>query len=72
MQSVPLDAAGWAWSSTNARADDHLGRRCLTFNDTFLVAPLRDLHLTDGAIELDLCVTPERGFHGVVWSSPSP
>jgi len=67
LQSVPLDAASWGWSAADAVPTEHLGRRCLAFADTGLIAPLGDVEFTDGAVELDLAVTRERAFHGVVW-----
>ena len=65
--SVPLDAAGWSWAAEDATATKYLGRRCLAFADTGLIAPLAGVEFTDGAIEIDLAVTSERAFHGVVW-----
>lgn len=67
MASIPLDSPRWGWAPGAAVATEHLGRACLAFEDAFLIAPLADLELTDGAVELDLCVTGERAFHGVVW-----
>jgi hypothetical protein len=65
--SVPLDSVAWGWSAADAVATEHLGRRCLAFADIGLVAPLAEAKFTDGALELDLAVTRERAFHGVVW-----
>jgi hypothetical protein len=67
MPSIPLDSPRWGWAPGDAVATEHRGRACLAFGDAFLIAPLADLELTHGAIELDLCVTAERAFHGVVW-----
>ena len=67
MASIPLDSPQWGWPPGAAAAAEHLGRSCLAFEDEFFIAPLAGLELTDGAVELDLCVTRERAFHGVVW-----
>jgi len=65
--NVPLDAAGWSWSPEEATATEYLGRRCLAFAHTGLIAPLAGVEFTDGSVEIDLAVTRERAFHGVVW-----
>lgn len=67
MESVPIDSPEWGWPPGAAVATEHRGRACLAFEDQFLIAPLSVLELADGAVELDLCVTSERAFHGVVW-----
>jgi hypothetical protein len=67
MRSIPLDAPQWGWAPGATVATEYRGRACLAFEDEFFIAPLADLELTDGAVELDLCVTSERAFHGVVW-----
>ena len=64
---VPLDSPGWSWDAVGPALVDFLGRRCLAFPDTLLIAPLADVELTDGAVELDVAVTRERSFHGLVW-----
>lgn len=67
MESVPLELARWRLGAEEASETEHLGRRCLAFAEGFLIAPLPGVELTDGAVELDLCLTRNRAFHGVVW-----
>ncbi|TAK01440.1 MAG: hypothetical protein EPO36_05265 [Chloroflexota bacterium] len=64
---VPLDAAGWSWGREGPTLTELLGRRCLAFPDTLMIATLADVKISDGAVELDLAVTRERSFHGLVW-----
>jgi len=37
---VPLDTASWGWPAAQVVSTEHLGRRCLAFADTLLIAPL--------------------------------
>ncbi len=68
MNAVPLDSSRWTWPC-EPRVVEHLGRECVTFDDPeggFLLM-LDDVELRDGVIELELAVSAERAFHGVVW-----
>jgi len=45
----------------------HLGRPCLRFGDVNLTPTLPGVVLSDGVVEVDLAVTAERAFHGLIW-----
>jgi hypothetical protein len=65
LSAIPFDSGLWAWGATEPEPAQHLGRACI-----HVEAPLPifvDVELLDGAIELELAVTRERSFHGVVW-----
>ena len=67
MIDVPLDAPEWGWAPGEATMTEHLGRRCLAFGEVNVTRTVAGVEFTDGAVELDLAVTRERGFPGVVW-----
>jgi len=67
LDSVPLDSTQWSWGPGDAVPTEYVGRQCLAFADTGTIAPLADVEFTDGAVEIDLAVSRERSFHGVVW-----
>jgi hypothetical protein len=62
---VAFDAELWNWDGAEPTPAEYRGRPCIRLESS--TATLADIELVDGAIELDLAVTPERGFHGVVW-----
>jgi hypothetical protein len=64
LRAVPFESDLWCWE-TEPAPTEYRGRPCIRFQSS--TATLAEVELVDGAIELDLAVTPERGFHGVVW-----
>jgi hypothetical protein len=50
------------WEKKNAREAEFLGRKCLMG-----IATLKDLAFENGVIELDLAVTGERSYPGVIF-----
>ncbi len=68
MEVVPFDSERWTWPTAHT-VTRHLGRECVVAadpNERFLLI-LDDVVLTEGVIELELAVTAQRAFHGVVW-----
>ena len=65
LQAVPFETELWDWEPAERRLTEHLGRECLYLESS--TATVADVELVDGAIEVDLAVGPDRGFHGVVW-----
>ncbi len=65
LHDVPLDDEHWHWGDARPRRTEHLGRACLALETP--IATVSGLTLEDGVIELDLAVSAQRGFHGVVW-----
>jgi hypothetical protein len=57
---VPFDSGRWTAEPAPAH---HLGRDCFLVEN----ATVADLEPTEGTIELELAVGPERAFPGVVW-----
>jgi hypothetical protein len=62
---IQLDSDRWDWRTARPVPAAHLGREC--FRVECPLATVNDLEPTDGTIELELAVGPERGFPGVVW-----
>ena len=62
---MPLDSGAWSWGDVEYRSTTHLGRDCVVANGSAVV--VADVSLTEGAIEVELCVARERAFHGLVW-----
>jgi hypothetical protein len=68
LRTVPLDSAAWGWRIGDVRDAEFAGHRCIEFGESVdVIAPLAGVELTDGVIELDLAVSGERAFHGLVW-----
>jgi hypothetical protein len=65
VREVPLDDAHWDWGDAAPVHTEHLGRPCIALETP--IATVAGVALEDGVIELDLAVTVQRGFHGVVW-----
>lgn len=65
MDAAPFESERWTWDAGHPVFTEHLGRRCVRLESTS--ATLSDVELVDGAIEVELAVGPERGFHGVTW-----
>jgi hypothetical protein len=56
------------WAPGDVSDSEFHGRPCVTFGDSVdVLAPSAGVELTDGVIEIDMAVTGERAFHGVVW-----
>src|SRR4051794_1274195 len=62
---IPFDSDRWRWSDAPPAPAEHLGRPCVLLGTT--TGTLVDVDLVDGAVELDLAVGTQRGFHGVTW-----
>lgn len=68
LHDVALDDPAWGWRPGDVLTVEHLGRPAIAFGDSVdLIAAPAGVELTDGVIEIDLAVTGERAFHGVVW-----
>ena len=68
LHDVPLESPAWAWRPGEVSTVEHLGRRCIAFGESVdQIAALAGVDLTDGVIEMDMALTGERAFHGVVW-----
>jgi hypothetical protein len=65
VHEFPLDSERWRWSEARPTPAEHLGRPCVRLGTT--TGTPAGVELTDGVVELDLAVGPERGFHGVTW-----
>lgn len=63
--AAPFGLERWTWDEAQPRATEHLGRRCVSVENS--LGLLDGVELADGAIEVELAVGDERGFHGVVW-----
>ncbi len=64
---VPLDPAAWGVDAIEYERTGFLGRSCLAFGDTVAVPVLPGIELEDGVVEVDLAVSRERSFQGVIW-----
>ena len=62
-----LDPATWGLAGFEPSRTQHLGRPCLRFGDVNLTPTLPGVVLSDGVVEVDLAVTAERAFHGLIW-----
>jgi hypothetical protein len=68
MREVALDDPAWGWRDGDVRTVDFAGRSCITFNEQAELLGLpAGVELTDGVIEVDVAVSGERAFHGLVW-----
>jgi hypothetical protein len=67
MRPVELELASFALAGGEASIVEHLGRRSIRFQEGSWNALLNGVELEDGVIEVDLAVSAERSFHGVVW-----
>jgi len=68
MRDIPLDDAGWGWQPGDIQPATFEGRACVTFGDAAnLLALPAGVAMTDGVLELDIAVSGERAFHGLVW-----
>jgi hypothetical protein len=62
---VAFDAESWNWDGAEPEPAEYNGRPCIRLESA--TATLAHIELVDGAIELELAASPERGFHGVAW-----
>ena len=68
LRDVPLDDPAWGWAPGATHPVELDGRAGVAFGDSVdLIASLGGIELTDGAIEIDMALSGERAFHGVVW-----
>lgn len=68
MREVALDDPAWGRRDGDVRTVDFAGRSCITFGEQAELLGLpAGVELTDGVIEVDVAVSGERAFHGVVW-----
>src|SRR4051812_43468294 len=67
MRPVELELAFFALAGGEASIVEHLGRPSIRFQEGSWNALLNGVELEDGVIEVDLAVSAERSFHGVVW-----
>jgi hypothetical protein len=68
LHDVPLGSPAWGWRPGDVTTVQHLGRQAVAFGDSVdLIAALADVELTDGVIEIDVALSGERAFHGLVW-----
>jgi len=67
LREIPLDDGRWDWGGVGHVPAEHLGRACVAFGDAFGVPTVRDVDLREGAVEIELAVSRERSFHGLVW-----
>jgi hypothetical protein len=67
LREVTLDPVALGATAAECRQTRHLGRPCLRFEDASLTPTVPGVGLVDGVVEVDLAVTGERAFHGVVW-----
>jgi hypothetical protein len=68
MREIALNDPAWSWDPGDIRSTEYAGRPCVAFGDAVDVLALpAGVSMIDGAIEVDVAVTGERAFHGVVW-----
>jgi hypothetical protein len=68
MREIPLNDPAWGWEADDVKSTEFDGRACITFGaGVNLLGLPAGVELTDGMIEMDVAVTGERAFHGVVW-----
>lgn len=68
LHEVPLDSPDWGWRDGDARRTEFAGRTCIAFGDDVdLLGLPAGVELSEGTVEVDLAVSGERAFHGVVW-----
>lgn len=68
LREVPLDSPAWSWAPGIVRWVEFAGRRAIAFGESVdLLGTAGGAELADGVIEIDMAVSGERAFHGVVW-----
>jgi hypothetical protein len=64
-QIVPFDSDRWEINAKESRVEDYLGRKSLFLKGGDAV--VKDSRFTDGIIEFDIAIKPQRGFMGAMW-----
>ena len=68
MREIALEDPAWGWNAGDIRSTEYAGRSCIAFGDEVdLLGLPAGIEITDGVVEIDLAVSGERAFHGVVW-----
>jgi hypothetical protein len=68
LREIPLESPDWGWRPGDVRSTEHAGRACVAFGDAVDVLGLPvGVSMVDGVVEVDVLLTGERAFHGVVW-----
>ena len=68
MREIPLLDPAWGWQDGDVRSTEFEGRSCVAFGDQVNLLGLpAGVSMVDGVIEVDVALTGERAFHGVVW-----
>jgi hypothetical protein len=63
--SLSFESGAWEWGAAEHECATFAGRAATVARG--FAAVLADVELTDGWVELELSVGPDRAFHGVVW-----
>ena len=69
-ETIPFDDDRWRYSAGSHKTVSHLGRQALYLENG--LAYVDDLHITDGTIEFDIAIEPQRGFSGALWRMADP
>jgi hypothetical protein len=64
-QIVPIDSDRWEVQARESKVVEHLGRQSRYIKGGLAV--VKDSQFTDGVIEFDIALVPERGFMGAFW-----
>ena len=68
MREIPLLDPAWGWQDGDVRSTEFDGRACVAFGDEVdLLGLPAGVSMVDGVVEVDVALTGERAFHGVVW-----
>lgn len=68
MREIPLDDPAWGWREGDVRSTEFAGRASIAFGDQVdLLGLPSGVSMVDGALEIDVAVTGDRAFHGLVW-----
>lgn len=68
LHEVRLDDPAWGWRPGDVRSVDFAGRACISFGDDVdLLGLPAGVSMADGVLEVDVLVSGERAFHGLVW-----
>jgi hypothetical protein len=68
MRTIPLDDPAWGWNPGDTRQTQFAGRSCIAFGEGVdLLGLPAGLSMADGVVEVDVALSGERAFHGLVW-----